>query len=300
MEEFFNDLSLSTITVVSKLSNVKFKENILINHLSLTDTMPEIIKIGCNYGEYISKKYIELTTPVKKSNRGRKKKEKPAPTRKVQGNGKYFNSQITFTILDPNLDNNKFYHLKLYANGTIQITYVCYENIQLIKPIIDIVIKMIKSIDIVKEDINNDIEIMYIKSVMRNYKFNIIKENMFIDLNKFKNILMNFKTFQNNNKNELNNNLFNYFQNNENYSNKLLLLFEIGLIKCNFEKNTGIIVKFKIPIENNTEKETTVKIFSSGKINIVGSNSLEESVNIRKIFMSLIYYNKDDILYIKN
>ncbi len=295
MEEHFNNLSLSTITVVSKLTNIKFKESILIKQLSLNESIPEVIKIGCNYGEYISKKYIELNTPVKKSNRGRKKKEKPVPTRKVQGNGKYFNSQITFTILDPNLDNDKFYHLKLYTNGTIQITYVCYENIQLIKPIIDIVIKMISSIESIKEDANQDIEIMYIKSVMRNYKFNIIKENTFIDLNKLKNILIEFKKFQNE-KNEKNN----YFQNNKNYNYELLLQFEIGLIKCNFEKNTGIIIKFKIPIEGNADKETTIKIFSSGKINIVGSNSLEESINIRKLLISIIYYNKDNVLYIKN
>ncbi len=295
MEEHFNNLSLSTITVVSKLTNIKFKESILIKQLSLNESIPEVIKIGCNYGEYISKKYIELNTPVKKSNRGRKKKEKPVPTRKVQGNGKYFNSQITFTILDPNLDNDKFYHLKLYTNGTIQITYVCYENIQLIKPIIDIVIKMISSIESIKEDVNQNIEIMYIKSVMRNYKFNIIKENTFIDLNKLKNILIEFKKFQNE-KNEKNN----YFQNNKNYNYELLLQFEIGLIKCNFEKNTGIIIKFKIPIEGNADKETTIKIFSSGKINIVGSNSLEESINIRKLLISIIYYNKDNVLYIKN
>lgn len=295
MEEHFNNLSLSTITVVSKLTNIKFKESILIKQLSLNESIPEVIKIGCNYGEYISKKYIELNTPVKKSNRGRKKKEKPVPTRKVQGNGKYFNSQITFTILDPNLDNDKFYHLKLYTNGTIQITYVCYENIHLIKPIIDIVIKMISSIESIKEDANQDIEIMYIKSVMRNYKFNIIKENTFIDLNKLKNILIEFKKFQNE-KNENNN----YFQNNKNYNYELLLQFEIGLIKCNFEKNTGIIIKFKIPIEGNADKETTIKIFSSGKINIVGSNSLEESINIRKLLISIIYYNKDNVLYIKN
>ena len=298
MESYFNDLSLSTITVVSKLSNVKFKESILINHLPINENIPEIIKIGCNYGEHISKKYIELNTPIKKSNRGRKKKEKPTPTRKVQGNGKYFNSQITFTVLDPNLKNNKFYHLKLYTNGTIQITYVCYENIELIKPVIDIVIKMIKPINLIKEDINKEIEIMYVKSVMRNYKFNIIKDNMFIDLNKFKNILIDFKKFQNINSKTTNLNI-NYFQDNTNYNNQLLSLYEIGLIKCNFEKNTGIIVKFKIPIESNADKETTIKIFSSGKINIVGSNSLEDSRNIQQIIISLIYYNKDSILYIK-
>lgn len=71
---YFNELNLSTITVESKISNIKFKECELISKLSLSEKTPEILKIGCNYGEYISDKYIELTTSVKKSNRGRKKK----------------------------------------------------------------------------------------------------------------------------------------------------------------------------------------------------------------------------------
>ncbi len=292
---YFNNLSLSTITVESKLSNIQFKEIDLIKMLSLNDNMPEIIKIGCNYGEYISKKYIELTTPVKKSNRGRKKKDKPAPTRKIQGNGNYFNSQITFTILDPNLDNNKFYHLKLYTNGTIQITYVCYEDINLIKPIIDMVVNTICNIDSIKINLNEPIEIKYIKSIMRNYKFNIIIENTFIDLNKFKSILFDFKNFQFNDELQL-------FQNNNNYNYDLVNNYIVGLIKCNFEKNTGIIVKFKIPnlINAKPNKFTTVKIFSSGKINIVGSNSLEESQNIKQLIISLLYYNQSELLYYKD
>lgn len=80
MESFFTNLVLSTITVESKISNIKFKEKDLIEHLSLKDLplknvekYKDIIKIGCNYNEFITDKYLELTKPVKKSNRGRKK-----------------------------------------------------------------------------------------------------------------------------------------------------------------------------------------------------------------------------------
>lgn len=295
MELYFNDLTLSTITVESKISNIKFKESDLILKLSLSDKIPQIIKIGCNYGEYISEKYLELTTPVKKSNRGRKKKNKPVSSRKVQGNGKYFNSQITFTILDFNI-KDKFYHLKLYTNGTIQITYVCYEDINLIKPIIDLVINMIKSIDSIKINIEEDINIIYLKSIMRNYKFNIIKDNIYIDLNKFKTILFNFKDYQSNN---INNDIKELFQNKSDYNTDLLLSLEIGLIKCNFEKYTGIIVKFKTPLVDKPNKLTTVKIFSSGKINIDGSNSYNESNTIKEIISTLIYNNINYILYSK-
>lgn len=295
MESYFNNLNLSTITVESKLSNIKFKECELILLLSLSDKMPNILKIGCNYGEYISDKYIELTTSIKKSNRGRKKKNKIISNRKIQGNGKYFNSQITFTILDSASDT-KYYHLKLYTNGTIQITYVCYENIELIKPIINMVMDIIKPIESIKIDLTQEIEIIYLKSIMRNYKFHIILENTFIDLNKFKLLLVDFKNYQ------LNNTLLNntvYFQNNKNYDYNLMLRLEIGLIKCNFEKYTGIIVKFKTPLIDKIDKLTTVKIFSSGKINIDGSNNYDESLIIKNIISSLIYHNKDNILYNK-
>jgi hypothetical protein len=295
MESYFNNLNLSTITVESKLSNIKFKECELILLLSLSDKMPNILKIGCNYGEYISDKYIELTTSIKKSNRGRKKKNKIISNRKIQGNGKYFNSQITFTILDSASDT-KYYHLKLYTNGTIQITYVCYENIELIKPIINMVMDIIKPIESIKIDLTQEIEIIYLKSIMRNYKFHIILENTFIDLNKFKLLLVDFKNYQLNNT-QLNNTV--YFQNNKNYDYNLMLRLEIGLIKCNFEKYTGIIVKFKTPLIDKIDKLTTVKIFSSGKINIDGSNNYDESLIIKNIISSLIYHNKDNILYNK-
>lgn len=294
---YFNDLNLSTITVESKISNIKFKECDLIPKLSLSDKMPEVIKIGCNYGEYISDKFIEMTTAVKKSNRGRKKKNKPISNRKIQGNGKYFNSQITFTILDP-INNAKFYHLKLYTNGTIQITYVCYEDINLIRPIIDLVISIIKPIDSIKVDLNEEINIVYLKSIMRNYKFNIIQDNIFIDLNKFKILLLNFKNYQLENINKQSE-IKQYFQDKTDYDYELLLQLEIGLIKCNFEKYTGIIVKFKTPLPDKVDKLTTVKIFSSGKINIDGSNNFEESSLIKQIISSLIYNNKLEILYSK-
>jgi hypothetical protein len=279
MDYSLSDLILSTITVEAKISNINFKEKDLIQLLSL-DEKSDIIKIGCNFNEYISDRYIELTKPVKKSNRGRKKKNKPVSTRKIQGNGKYFNSQITFTILD-SIDKNKFYHLKLFTNGTIQIPYVCNENIEIIKPIIVLIIDKINNFKNIKIDAEKNIEIVYIKSIMRNYKFNIHEENLFIDLYKFQNILLDYKNVQ------IDTDIYKLYN------------LELNLIKFFPERYTGIILKFKTPIEDNANKLTTVKIFSSGKINIDGSNSLIESNKIKNIIESLIEKNKEIILYYK-
>lgn len=274
-----SDLILSTITVEAKISNINFKEKELIELLNLQENS-DIIKIGCNFKEYISDLYLELTKPVKKSNRGRKKKIKPVSHRKIQGNGKYFNSQITFTILDKN-EKNKFYHLKLFTNGTIQIPFVCNEDINIIKPIINTVINNIKDIQNIKVDLDKDIDIIYIKSIMRNYKFNIIEDDIFIDLYKFQDILIKYKNDQ------LQNELFKEYN------------LELNLIKFFPERYTGIILKFKTPIDDNPNKLTTVKIFSSGKINIDGSNTLKESNQIKNIIINLLDLNKNYILYVK-
>lgn len=279
MEYTISDLILSTITVEAKISNINFKEKELIELLSLEDKS-DIIKIGCNFNEYISDTYLELTKPVKKSNRGRKKKVKPLSNRKIQGNGKYFNSQITFTILD-SIDKNKFYHLKLFTNGTIQIPYVCNENIEIIKPIINIIIKKIENLKNIKVDSDENIEIVYIKSIMRNYKFNLIEPEIYIDLYKFQSILLDYKNEQND---------LDIYK---------LYNLELSLIKFFPERYTGIILKFKTPIPENQNKLTTVKIFSSGKMNIDGSNSLNESNNIKEIILYLLKKNKETILYTK-
>ena len=237
MDYTLSDLILSTITVEAKISNINFKEKDLIELLNL-DNHSDIIKIGCNFKEYVSDTYLELTKPVKKSNRGRKKKIKPVSHRKIQGNGKYFNSQITFTILD-SLNKEKFYHLKLFTNGTIQIPYVCNENIEVINPIINIIINTINKLTNIKIDSEKNIDIVYIKSIMRNYKFNLIQQNIFIDLYKFQNILLNYK--------------------NDQYTLDIYKLYhlELSLIKFFPERYTGIILKFKTPIPDNDNKLTS-------------------------------------------
>jgi hypothetical protein len=232
------DLKLIIITVESKILNIKFDTNTLINDIlqlinsetnqneKLYEVEPQeenkveaqeenkveaqkdkyvlpedIIKIGCNYGEYISDKYIELTTKVKKSNRGRKKKEKTVTKRKQQGNSKYFNSQITFTILD-SINKQKFYHIKLFANGTIQIPFVCNENVASSHYLIEYIIDLLNRFDYVKIDKLDNITIDYdkTKSTMRNYNFTPVNKLLHIDLKKFHLFIENFKQYCDNNK----------------------------------------------------------------------------------------------------
>lgn len=261
----------------------------------------DILKIGCNYGECLSDLYLELTKPIKKSNRGRKKKIKKISSRKVQGNGKYFNSQLTFTIMD-NESTDRFYHLKLFTNGTIQIPFVCNEDINSIKYIIEKVINIIKEFDDVKKNINDDIEIEYIKSIMRNYKFNIVDTSLFIDLNKFRKVILNFKSYiENNNCIDENNEFYIPEINTDLYDEHFeeLNALTLTLVKHSSERYVGFLLKFITPIESNIKKQSTVKIFSSCKFNLDGCNTKEQAYVIKKILFRLMIISKDYIFYRK-
>lgn len=329
-----SELLLSTITVEAKITNINFKEYVLINHIlsivkkqntnednifftindidinnvepigkvneSISDFKlhENIIKIGCNYGEYISKKYIDLTTVVKKSNRGRKKKEKKVTTRKIQGNGKYFNSQITFTVIDK-YDPSKFYHVKLFTNGTIQIPCVCNEDIHSIAYIIEDIIDIINNFEFAKSVPSLDIEIVYIKSIMRNYKFSTTNIDLFIDLKKFQKVILNFKSYvdngfitEDNEISEIDVNLYKQYHDD-------LTKLTLTLVKHSSERYVGFLIKFKTPIESNESKTSTVKIFSSGKFNLDGCNSKDQAFIIQNILFILMGISKDYIFYFK-
>jgi hypothetical protein len=249
----------------------------------------------------VSDLYLQLTKPIKKSNRGRKKKVKKVSNRKTQGNSKYFNSQITFTIMD-NVNTYRFYHLKLFTNGTIQIPFVNNENIDSIRYIIEKVINVINEFDNVKKNIDENIEIDYIKSIMRNYKFNIVDTSLFIDLNKFRKVILNFKSYiENNNSIDSDNEFYipeidtNLYHEHFEELNALTL----SLVKHSTERYVGFILKFLTPIESNTKKQSTVKIFSSCKFNLDGCNTKEQANIIKKILFRLMLIGKDFLFYRK-
>lgn len=313
-----SDLSLVIITVAAKIINLKFDVNELIhdilnmidnntqnnnNNNNIYKLHEDIIRIGCNYGEYKSEKYIDLTTVIKKSNRGRKKKEKKVSNRKKQGNGAYFNSQITFTILDA-INKNKFYHIKLYTNGTIQIPSVCNEDIASIHYLIDHIINVLNKFDYIKIDKCQDLSISYndTRSTMRNYSFSPIDKTLLIDLKKFYSIIQNFKHYCDNNKNiDINSEFYLDFVDTsiyDKYYNELLI-FPISQIKFSIEKNAGLVIKFHTPIETKKTKYTTAIIFASSKFSLYGCNDKEQANAIKNILYILISIYNDKIFYKK-
>lgn len=109
-------LNTSTITVGGKFSNIKLHERDDIHMF-----VPEgsIVMTGSNYLEQLKPGFTMPAKKVKTTNRGRKRKEKPQKKR-IQGSGKYFNSQIT-CVVQSDVDKAKFYKFKIFRTGVFQV-----------------------------------------------------------------------------------------------------------------------------------------------------------------------------------
>lgn len=309
--DIFTPLVSSTLTIKGAFSNIMFNEQEIINTLEKPNG-GNILKICCNYGEIINEnpnyKYPETKKRV--SNRGRKPKVRIQSKRKLQGSGKYFSSQITFEIY--NDDNDKIYKIKLFRNGGFQIPGGrCPYMTDLIKPI-----KILQEY-LISQFLDADIKVVYLISVMRNYICKLINPHLLIKLNELECILKENKNqnnvinpifdFLGNYKEQLNNkynvqdNTMDYIKD---YIGKYNNEIQITEIQNNCERYFGLIVKFCRPIPWKINKRTTIKILKSGKINIDGSNSIEESIELYlwliEIFMlykSKVLHNINDIEY---
>lgn len=215
---------------------------------------------------------------AKFSNRGRKPKEKSKPTRKAQGTGKYFSSQITFDVY--NEEYNKIYKIKLFRNGNWGIPGGKDPNMRdLIPPLRELVKYLQKFLD------NSNININYLLSVMRNYTCKIINKKIHI-------ILDNLEEVLNIEKNAIYKDKFDLFYSilsKYNKNNKIIKhamqyidvsIGNISEINNNTERYPGLLIKFNQPIPGNPNKKMTVKILSGGKINFDGANSEKEVYEI--------------------
>ena len=71
----------------------------------------------------------------------------------------------------------------------------------------------------------------------------------------------------------------------------------IAEIQNNCERYSGLIIKFYRPVQWRMDKRTTIKILRSGKINIDGGNSVEESYELYYWLESMFSEHFTSILY---
>jgi hypothetical protein len=295
-QSLFTKLVPSTLTAKGRFTNICFNEEDIIDML----TQPRgeyILKICCNYGviENECPDYVAPPVRTRISNRGRKPKVKVKSKRKLQGTGKYFSSQITFEIYNP--ETNKIYKIKLFRNGGFQVPGVNKPDMtDLVTPI-----KILRTY-LRKEFMDDTIDVTYFISVMRNYICRLTNINMLVRLNELETL---FKTQKDTN---MNNPVYDLVDELDlhgsdeikEYIGKKNNKIGIAEIQNNCERYFGLILKFYRPVLWKMNKRTTIKILRSGKINIDGGNSEEEAYELYHWLESIFVDFQASIIFDKS
>jgi TATA-box binding protein (TBP) (component of TFIID and TFIIIB) len=264
----------TTFTIEGAISNTIFHEAGLINELEPNET---IVKIGCNYGEKVWEGYTE-PVHVRKSNRGRKKIVK-TKKRKIQGTGRYFNSQITLIARDTvdiascataKLDNEILYKYKIFRNGDIQLPGA--------KPdYINHVVRHINAIALLLEktssrvDPDKEVEVSRLSAAMLNYKFTVIMPpKMLISLHELNRIMK---------------------------PDVGALHLDPRIIDIKYTgEETKLSIYFRTPTPKKRFKNTLVNIFMKGKINILGAYDEDDVTMIQKYLHDIFSQNYDTLI----
>lgn len=196
----FTPMQVSTITVQAKFSNLNFKEADLIDFvIDPSIKKGPIMKIDCNYGHWVSDKYVSPKRE-RMSKRGRKKQPPKPTTRKRLGDGTNFDSQIQFCVngtherpvplsvgkTDKRIKNSisipdrngvkwervtKMYLLKLFRNGKIVVPGVLCEDLSdIVTPLRYLARYISRIVDLEHQTIR----LIDYSPIMRNYKLELI------------------------------------------------------------------------------------------------------------------------------
>lgn len=332
-----SDLQLSTMTLDGKVSNIRFDKQNAIHGLY---TYKKIIKIGCNYGTHMSEDYNSYFSSEKpKTNRGRKPK-KVETSRKKQGNGSHFNSQITFTIVDE--IRSSIYQVKLFTNGRLQIPGIgridgCFNTDQSIQSIILLLVEFINTNKTLKFNPITLSTLEYLTPILQNYKFklDLIENVEFLDLFSLKREFSNLKE-ERSFRIKIHSIIFHPERyagllikfstpeiiTNSSAINKLIELVKLYRFKKmmkrrnkkeptpvyedyeEYAKIYKIVSMLKLYWAENNKvrkkvkaKQTTVKVFKSGKINIDSANSFQEANVIRGFLIDEVEKIREKVVY---
>ena len=286
-EPLFTPLEQSMLTARGKISGIIFMEAELIK--ILPEPTGQIVNICCNYGELFNPNF-PIKKPVKKTatKKGRKPKVKPKSKRKMQGNGKYFSSQITFVIEHP--ESKMRYKIKLFRNGVFQIPGLRRPSMRDIIQPITILRDYLKNALTNTPNCTGEISVVYIVAVLRNYIASLRNTNYHIDIERLEEILTMYKT-------STSKDLLGYKIDPIMDKNNGLNSMGIAEMVYNTDRCFSLIVKFNRISPFDVEKQTTVKLLKKGKANWDGGNS-ELEVEELYYWLQYIYLKyKDEILF---
>ena len=289
-----HELVPSTLTAKGKFTNVQFHEKKLIKDIYIPEDS-NLLKIGCNYGEIFNPRppYKEEKKKKNKSNRGRKPKKKIS-TRKKQGTGDYFSSQIQACVYNIKLIR-KILKIKIFRNGVFQAPGVYDpEMIDLIEPVLDLR-KWLR--DMFKDD---SIDVKYFSTVMRNYKCKLLNEKTRILIINLREAILDEKKSERY-KTKAHKIIDSVIQHPLSISNIISEYIDpnymgIAEVEYNSERYFGLNVKFRRPVPWDMDNKATIKILKSGKINFDGCCSEIEATELYHI-LSIRFVDHNSICH---
>jgi TATA-box binding protein (TBP) (component of TFIID and TFIIIB) len=258
------DLEISTSTITCTLDIIFNVENIGLYFNDFDD-----ILIGKRYGNRIVHNIVSYKKSLKKI--------KP---KKIKKNKKNFFNQVSLIFcssalmgLDVNKlskkEQNKMVNVKLFINGSIQMTGC--KHINNVKKSLEILFEKLK---ITKTVLNKKMEFIDKPFVDDIKKLNINNINHF----KIEMINTNFNSL---------------FQINR---TKLCEILTNKNIEVSFDPINHASVSIKYVLRNTPSKEISIFVFESGSITIAGSNSYDEVLEAYQFIGKLIYENYDKLL----
>lgn len=292
--KLFSQLKHSTATVKFQLSNVILDEHTLTNQISNTlgdktkTKHAQIVKVGSNFGEILMEGYFEPKTPNPGSNRGRKPHKKNKNKRKVQGSGKYFNSQITFFVKMDMLPFNVYmdiqkrkvdysiyninkkdknndgecrlvsciYKVKVFRNGNSQIPGLKTEDPLEIKRILKPVRNLFSVL------LNKPVKAKDYHRFIQNYKSHILNNNHY-EIKKIRQYFEKQPTGPPPKK----------------------------IFRAKESTHSKLLVYFNTPTDRNQLKTTNLTIYRKGSVNIDGAVSRDSATEILAYFEEIIKKN---------
>jgi hypothetical protein len=255
----FGPLMPSTLTAQGMFLGVTFDES--VDFGKLPPPTNNILHIGCNFGELANPSPpIPIVSKAKKtSNRGRKKTRRRT-TRKIQGSGAYFNSQITFQMYCTEL--NKVYQIKLFRNGCLQCPGVCDKQMR------DLIPSLLEMAEYLRHALDNpEIRVEYLMSVMRNYTCRLLDPELRVFLDKLERAFL----WEKSGKGWIDEVAQCVPSEVLEYTNPNII--DMAEVQNNCERYFGLTAKFRRPHPLKPCKKTTIKVLKSGKVNFDGCNS---------------------------
>lgn len=228
----------STITVGGLFTNIVLNEKTDVTKFKACEP---IVQIGSNYGELFAPEYKPPEKKIKTSKRGRKPKPKE-PKKRLQGSGKYFNSQITFIIRSPT-NVNKLYKFKVFRNGKFQVPGVLSTN----QDDIETPIQLLRQYFI--EVYNKDVQVIEKVVQMRNCKTILSDSDLSINTIALGAIV----------------------------SHEMKSVNEMKINNVEYQTaqvSSKVVIKFLRPTKDKPNKQTTLKILKQ-KINFEGAVGFE-------------------------